>query len=236
MELGRTTNDEIPNKESQPNRFNATEINPDKLIEPSTAQRPGASRESFDLDRLIEPMHRETSDIMTPASEISRSDASETKLYTNSKERIDRTPMENVKWTGGRGDSKCIPLDKEVCKELKKHGIDGIEYRDGVVDFSPISAQNVTIDMTSSRPSNFMKANTQAAKRWNAEARGNRTDWTPRDVEKWRKENGYTWHECSDQKTCMLIPHDLHEAFRHSGGVAECKRRDGIANGGGFDE
>ena len=31
---------------------------------------------------------------------------------------------------------------------------------------------------------------------------------------------GYTWHHLEDGKTLILIPTDLHEAYRHTGGAA----------------
>jgi len=30
---------------------------------------------------------------------------------------------------------------------------------------------------------------------------------------------GYTWHHHQDRTTMQLIPTELHDAFRHSGGV-----------------
>ena len=33
--------------------------------------------------------------------------------------------------------------------------------------------------------------------------------------------DGYTWHHHQDGKTLQLIPTDLHEAIRHSGGIAK---------------
>lgn len=32
--------------------------------------------------------------------------------------------------------------------------------------------------------------------------------------------NGYTWHHVEDGKTMMLVPTDLHQAVRHTGGAA----------------
>ena len=54
---------------------------------------------------------------------------------------------------------------KSIIDLAAAYGIDGIEYKDGVVDFSPISACSVDIDMTSCRygpGGNFEKADTQA--------------------------------------------------------------------------
>ena len=241
MELGSAIGGEISGKELAPNRLDGFEVDPDKLIEPKPGEHLEApGKKPFDPDRLIEPTSREAPG--DPASEpepLRKGDAGEAKLYTSREERIDQTPKNNGEWTGDRGDSKFIHADEDVRKGLEKYGIDGIEYKDGVVDFSPISAHSVDIDMTTRRyglGGNFEKADTRAAEDWNAEGREGRTDWKPRDVEEWRDKNGYTWHECSDQKTCELVPRDLHAAFGHAGGVLECKRREGSGNGGGFDD
>ena len=241
MEFGSAMGNEISSRELVPNRMEGSEIDPDKLIEPKSGERLEASSERpFDPDQLIEPTFLEAPDCSAPESESLREDdIGEARLYTSREERIDQTPKNNGEWTGDRGDSKFIHADEGVRKALEEYGIDGIEYKDGIVDFSPISVHSVDIDMTSRRygpGGNFEKADTRTAKDWSSEARDGRTDWTPREVEAWREENGYTWHECSDQRTCELVPRDLHAAFGHAGGVLECKRREGGGNGGGFDD
>ena len=59
---------------------------------------------------------------------------------------------------------------------------------------------------------------------------------TARDVSQWRKENGYSWHERNDMKTCDLIPTKINAYFGHLGGVSECRKRDEVNYGGDFDE
>jgi len=36
----------------------------------------------------------------------------------------------------------------------------------------------------------------------------------------WKKPLGYTWHHHQDRKTMLLVPTDLHDAVRHSGGAS----------------
>ena len=86
-----------------------------------------------------------------------------------------------------------------------------------------------------SRPYNFKQADEVCANQWNESGRDGRNDWTARDVESWRKENKYSWHERLDMKTMDLVQRDVHEECKHYGGVAECRRHDAL-NGGGFDE
>lgn len=160
------------------------------------------------------------------------------------KERIDRTPKENSdrgNWTGERGESTFIPSDEEIAAILKKYGLDGIRYENGMPDFSKCSECTVEIDnMTEKRygeDGNFAQCDEKCAEQWNKEGRDGKTDWTARDVKEWREKNGYSWHERNDMKTCDLVPTKINDYFGHLGGVSECRKRDAAQNSGGdFDE
>ena len=160
--------------------------------------------------------------------------------FSTYEERLNQTPREDSdlgKWDGERGESKFIPNDQEIKAKLAERGLEGIDYKDGIPDFSEVSESTVEIDnMAENRAENFKKADEECAKRWNEEQKGGRTDWTARDVSQWRKENGYSWHERNDMKTCDLIPTKINAYFGHLGGVSECRKRDEVNYGGDFDE
>ena len=159
----------------------------------------------------------------------------ENPLFSKLEERIKNTPLEGNggHWQGERGLSKWKPTDAKAKEKLAKYGQDGIEYKNGVPDFSKVSEQTVEIDnMSDSRPSNFEKSDAKCAEAWNKEMRDGRSDWTARDVKNYRQENKLTWHERSDMKHCDLVSRDIHQNARHSGGVSECKLRDKV-NGKG---
>lgn len=186
---------------------------------------------------------KEISEIKVDKSEvdISKLDkpiAKDLNYFSTYNERINRTPSDagdRGEWTGNRGESKFIPNDLGIKKILADHGIEGIQYKDGIPDFSAISEGTVEIDnMTDNRPGNFNQCDVNCADLWNRERRDGRNDWTARDVKGWRLENGYTWHERNDMKTCDLIPSEVNRYFGHLGGVSECSKRDNT--GGGFDE
>lgn len=108
---------------------------------------------------------------------------------------------------------------------LDKYGIDGIEFKNGEPDFSPVAKGTVEIDhFTDNRygkGGNF----DQACERL-AEQRG----CTKEEVKAWMKENKYTWHERSDCKTMDKVPTEIHGNIRHSGGISEAKaNRDAAA-------
>ena len=141
-------------------------------------------------------------------------------------------------WERERGNSKWFPNRDEIPKNpltnpdgltwgqiLDKYGIDGIEFKNGEPDFSPVAKGTVEIDhFTDNRygkGGNF----DQACERL-AEQRG----CTKEEVKAWMKENKYTWHERSDCKTMDKVPTEIHGNIRHSGGISEAKaNRDAAA-------
>ena len=136
----------------------------------------------------------------------------------------------NGRWDGERGNSnwypdpdfvpgKANPEGKTWSEILNKYSIDYIRFRDGEPDFSGISKGTVEIEQFSdSRTDNFDKADIELAKQ---------KVCTPEEVAKWRKDNGYTWHECKDMKTMQKVPSEVHNNITHSGGISEAKKVSG---------
>jgi hypothetical protein len=169
-------------------------------------------------------------------------DSLESDYLSTYEERIKQTPTDNSiergYWEGERGESKYIQSDENIKKILAEYGLDGIVYHDGIPDFSGCSESTVEIDNMSAnrqgKDGNFEQADQKYAEQWNKEGWDGKTDWTKRDVTNWRRNNGYSWHECNDRKTCQLIPTEINDYFKHFGGVAECKKA--ISQEDGFDE
>lgn len=164
----------------------------------------------------------------------------EIKLYSTYEERIRQTPRENSdrgEWSGDRGESDFTPNDKEIQDILGKYDKERIKYENGMPDFSEVAESTVKIDnMTENRADNFRQCDEKCAEQWNKEGRDGRTDWSARDVKEWRQENGYSWHERNDMKTCDLVPTKVNDYFGHLGGVSECKKCDSEIGGSDFDE
>lgn len=148
-------------------------------------------------------------------------------------------------WTGEKGDSTWKP-EKETIPDpengkkgnpdrltwaqiLEKYGIEGIEFKDGYPDFSPVSQGEVEIDdFTQSRDKNFAQADEKLAEQWTKENKDGK-EWTPRDVYDYRKENNLTWHEKEDCKTMQLVPAEIHNNTPHAGGISEIKKQNAEA-------
>ena len=162
-------------------------------------------------------------------------------LFSKLNDRIKHIPQEgnSGKWSGGelkRGNSKWIPSDAKVKESLAKFGQNGIDFKNGVADFSKVSEQTVEIDqMTELRPDNFKQADKKCAEAWNKDMRDGRSNWTPDQVKQYRQENKLSWHERSDMKHCDLVSRDIHQGVGHTGGVYECKLRDCVNVRSKFD-
>ena len=136
----------------------------------------------------------------------------------------------NGHWDGERGNSNWIPdqdfspgkanPEGKTWNEIQeKYEIDHITFKDGEPDFSETSKGTVEIEpFSDSRSDNFDNADIELAKQ---------KDCTPEEVEKWRKENGYTWHECKDMSTMQKVPSEVHNNISHSGGISEVKKGNG---------
>ncbi|WP_346424250.1 HNH endonuclease [Mycobacteroides sp. H001] len=132
------------------------------------------------------------------------------------KERIDQTPVNNGHWTGERGESQWISQNPEVNQHLQDANVDGIHYSNGQPDFSPVAKGQVEIpEMTTNRNANFRSADELLGHEWGM---------TRKEVERWRIQNEYTWHEEPDLKTMQLVPTIVNGRLGHLGGIGELNR------------
>lgn len=169
-------------------------------------------------------------------------------LPSTYKERYNRTPINGLRgqWSGERGESEYKSTNPEANAALSEFGLSGIKYKNSIPDFRPVSAAIVKIEgMSADRSSrtdengnhfegNYEKANIKCAEQWNKDRRDGKDDWTPSDVEKWRKAHNYTWHEHNDMETCVLVPTIINKVFTHFGGVGETNKKNN--RNGGFDD
>lgn len=134
-------------------------------------------------------------------------------------------PLEgsNGHWEGERGDSKWCPDPESTPLKnnpenktwgdiMKEFDINGIDFNEGEPDFSEVSKGEITLDEPESdRGIVFNEADTKLAQEKNCE---------PWEVAKWRKDNGYTWHEKQDCITVQKVPSIVHGNVTHIGGHA----------------
>ena len=188
-------------------------------VENREAQRPSETE-------LPELKHIETEQTFCESFDSERPTEELPHVETDRNEFGRNCPIENGTWEDERGNSKWIPDSdyvpqkknpeqkkwKEILNEFK---IDGIDFKDGEPDFGEVSKGNVEIESFSiSRDDNFDKADMELAKQKGC---------TPEEVEKWRKGNSYTWHECRDMRTMQKVPSMVHNNVSHRGGISEAK-------------
>ena len=172
--------------------------------------------------------------------------------YNSLEDRIKHTPSEineNYEYSGLRGNSFLRPSEntekgRAMIELLKEYGVEGVMYKNGEPLFSKCAEATVTIDhMTKNREDyhdgegmqmgNFSQADIKCAELWNKQKKDGRTDWTDEKVYDYRRQNKLEWHERCDTKTMDLLKHDIHDFFKHTGRVYECKTRDSIETTGG---
>lgn len=138
-------------------------------------------------------------------------------------------PVENGKWEGKPGNSvwhpdggyvpmQSNPEEKTWSSILSEYKIKGISFKDGSPDFNEISKATVKIEgFTINRVNNFAKADMALSEKRNC---------TPDEVRQWRKDNNYTWHECTDMETMQLVPSIIHGNIPHVGGISILKNNE----------
>ncbi|MFJ7678594.1 HNH endonuclease [Peribacillus sp. NPDC097198] len=139
--------------------------------------------------------------------------------YSSYEQRVKTTPINKGEWSNERAESLFIS-DKtgEIKKYLDEAGVDGVDYKNGMPDFSPFSKGEIKLEnMTNDRKSNFSTADEELAKKWSTPDQ----KWTAEDIADWREDNKYTWHELNDLETIQLVPSKINSVFKHLGGVGE---------------
>ncbi len=172
------------------------------------------AKEKYEYEQRLK---RITNRIPTPPNGLTTE-----KFYNEQyKRRMSQVPNTGArgKWTGTRGESVFIPSDVEIKKILEKYGLKGIKYRNGVPDFSDLARYTVTVQgmrggrkPKDPRPYNFSIAFGELSMQ---------TGVSKKALRKMVKDNDYTWHECNDMKTMIMVPSKINLYFGHMGGVGE---------------
>lgn len=177
----------------------------------------------------------------------------QTVFATTYEQRIKKTPSGSIdspmRWQGGkRGESLCVPKNPqcEVAKVLRQYGIKGIQYKNGIPDFSPVSQGEVKINHMMGGDNNFLKnrartrvedyygnfaqADFAFAEQLNSNpilakkigiTPSNGNHFSRIDISSYRENNSMTWHELNDGETLQLVPTIINKEFNHIGGVGE---------------
>jgi hypothetical protein len=134
--------------------------------------------------------------------------------------------VQNAKFAGRRFDftksdfnappgTRRPKMDEETRLDFAKRYPAGVRFtRAGYPVFTPYAVERIHIDDLAGTGNDFKRANRLMG-----------FDETPPD---------FTWHHVENGRTLELVPSDLHEAVRHTGGNADMRgaREAGIAPGG----
>jgi len=151
---------------------------------------------------------------------------------------IKRTPISYGYWTGERGNSKFVVTDegiekylqnggfkdinsdREIIKSLfKKYRINGIKYKNGIPDFSPVCefSTKITEPLTGEFENNWPVLHKILAEAMSKKKYLGKKDWTNKDVKDYVSKNWLVLHESIDGKV-QLVHSYLHNGlFTHCG-------------------
>ena len=154
---------------------------------------------------------------------------------------------------GETGNSRFIPNSSLAHTELKKYGINGVDYVNGYPDFSPFCRQttpwgifdfSADIGHMNVSRHNFkadgitVKGNYEQAEDTFCKIINNcrsERSITRTEFREWYKANKLTIHECPDGYGVMLVPSVIHDACRHDGAVKNKKFEFAMGNVELFD-
>ena len=171
--------------------------------------------------------------------------------WTPPKESAKHLPLKRTgSFSGERGNSEFTPNSQEARQKMAEYGRTTVEYKNGDPDFSPFAVQktekgelDTTVEighMTGNRENgpwefgrrpngtshdihydigNFPQADNELLEKY----RKLYPDATLDDITQFKEDNKLVWHECADGKTMQLVPEEIHDACRHSGGVSMAK-------------
>ena len=135
-------------------------------------------------------------------------------------------------------DGKTTITGKEFKKKYgaklkEKNGVEGVLYKDGEPDFSPLADPVLRIVVTEKEIPSFRSASKDALKGKGTfqiaeEAVAERTGMTVKQVRAYMKEHKLTWHECADCHTIMAVPTEVNAIFSHKGGISIKRERDAM--------
>ena len=158
---------------------------------------------------------------------------------------IKRTPISYGYWTGERGNSKFVVTDegiekylqnggfkdinsdREIIKSLfKKYRINGIKYKNGIPDFSPVCefSTKITEPLTGEFENNWPVLHKILAKAMSKKKYLGKKDWTNKDVKDYVSKNWLVLHESIDGKVQLV------HSYLHNGLFTHCGLRASIRN------
>ena len=138
-------------------------------------------------------------------------------------DRVKQTPISNGEWEGQRGDSLWRPETEDVAEILESYGADGIEYRNGFPDYTPVSEFEIELpeelyeskDMVQFEDCNmalsyYVENDADFASRFDEDQL--------EAIEIGKTPANYTWHHDVTPGRMQLVPTRIHQNCGHYGG------------------
>ena len=117
------------------------------------------------------------------------------------------------------------PNGKTWGEILDENGIDGIPYKNGEPDFSVLAKMKTELDLDTGI-SDKARSGLLSPKKDRGqlheevyEKLARENNMTVEQLKAYKEANNLVVHECSDCKTILLIPREIHDNLSHGGGV-----------------
>ncbi len=150
-------------------------------------------------------------------------------------------PLKDGRWTGEPGNSmfcpdpSAVPSDKQYsnmhnktwAQILKENHIQGIAFRDGRADFSPVQRGSLTFDWQEALGRDGLKLLATGERKYLHEAAfsllARKMNCPVAAIKAVKEAQNLVWHEEPDCRTLRLVSREVHDNLRHFGGVAMLK-------------
>lgn len=140
-------------------------------------------------------------------------------------DRIKQTPINDGNWDGDRGDSRWKPNDEDVIRDLEDYGngADGIEYRNGFPDFTPVQVFECKMpNQLYDRNDDYQFTDCNLALldhlKDHPDCISNFDDTQLAAIARGNNPSGYTWHHDVQTGRMQLVPTSIHDSCKHYGG------------------
>lgn len=161
------------------------------------------------------------------------------KLSKKTPKKKYRTPVNNGKWLGDRGNSKWIPdknyipgggkpyanpKNKTWEQIMKENKIDGIDFKDGIPNFDKVSKMETKIDYKKipTRAKDKLlqdKPNRDELHEYFYKKLAKEKNMTVEEIKRFKESKNLVPHETTDGRI-QLIPREIHDNIVHEGGVS----------------
>jgi hypothetical protein len=145
-------------------------------------------------------------------------------------DRIKQTPINEGKWDGERGNSMWRPENENVVRDLKDFEVAGINYREGVPDFTPVQVFECKMpNQLYERDDDYQFTDCNLALfdylKDHPDSISNFDDTQLEAIARGNNPSGYTWHHAVNKGRMQLVPTSINSCGHYGGKMYGAEER-----------